>query len=340
MYIEYEKGNSHYRFNFDNILNLIIGDSSTGKTDFVKKIIKNRKYVKTDATRLYINPIGVDFNTAESGSIVIVDSDDVLLEDIKGISKLTRTDVTFVIFGRKYAKSFPFAVCNTFEIKKQDKVKVNVQMYQHNKYVYGEFNEVRTEDSKSGKIFFSNIFDNTKTTNGNGNINKYIKSDILLVIDSVGFGGYIEEFLVKANNAKSPYILYNSFESFILQEKFKDDYMPIAINIEDALVNRLRSYIPSYSKSIGCTGKACKNCKSMCAMSSRELLEKSKYSNLLRLYNKSIDSDDTESIFTEYINKYNLNRETDWNSEYDRLSELCKSKDKTKIALYIKNYLL
>lgn len=92
---------------FEYLLNLVVGDSATGKTDFINQVKKNRNYVTTDATKIYINPIGMDFNTAVQDSIVLIDSDDVLLEDIKDISNIKRNDITFVIFGRKFARIFP-----------------------------------------------------------------------------------------------------------------------------------------------------------------------------------------------------------------------------------------
>ena len=231
MYIEYSKNNRHYKFIFEYPLNLIIGDSATGKTDFIQQVIKNRKMVSTDASKIYINPIGIDFTTVVPNAIVLIDSDDVLLEDIKQISSMKRSDITFVIIGRKYAHNFPFAVMNTFHIVKENGIKVNKILYNPNEYIINNFSKVIVEDSKSGYLFFKSIFHDVSTSNGNGNIMKYITPNNLLILDSVGFGGYIEEFSKKVKNIDISYILYNSFESFILEEKFGYNDIPVCIYI-------------------------------------------------------------------------------------------------------------
>lgn len=290
MYIKYTKGNRNYHLEFDYPLNLIIGDSSTGKTDFIQQVIKNRKYATTDASKLYINPIGIDYTTIAYNSMVLIDSDSVLLEDISGISSCGRDDVCFIIFGRKYAKNLPFSVLNTFQLINSNKTIINSRMFEPNSYKLGRFSTVMVEDEKSGFLFFKSVFHNTKTIGGNGNISKHIKSNNLLVLDSVGFGGYIENFMKKVNNKDTPYILYNSFEGFLLREKFGIVDIPKCINIEDGLLRELKNYIPDYSKKRGCTGASCSSCKSGCKTSSKQLFESSEYSMFLGYQDNTFSS--------------------------------------------------
>ena len=283
MFIELSKGNCNTKLTFEYPLNLVIGDSATGKTNFVESVRKYRKYVNTDASNIVINPIGIDYKTLSRESIVLIDSDSVVLDDIKGISNCKRDDITFVIFGRKFAKNLPFAIFNVYELVTENKVTINRKMYSEEMFSLRPFTSIVVEDKCSGYKFFRSIFRDTDTTDGNGNILKYINSDRLLICDSVGFGGYIEEFMKKANNKNTPYILYRSFEGFILSEKYDDNDTPKVIRIEDDLVKRLQSYRPGYSKSIGCTGDACVKCKQACHTTSKELLETSSISSILGL---------------------------------------------------------
>lgn len=301
MYIELKRNKYIFRLTFEYPLNLVVGDSATGKTAFVDCVRKYRSSVHTDCDNIVINPIGIDYKTLSTNSVVLIDSDSVVLDDIKGISNCGRDDITFVIFGRKFAKNLPFAIFNVFELVRENGITVNRNMYPIEMFNLKPFRYVIVEDSCSGLNFFKEIFKCTDTSNGNSDILKYIDNEVLLVCDSVGFGGYIEEFVKKTNHYNSPYILYKSFEGFLLSEKYDDNTIPKVIRIEDSLVKLLQTYRP-YSKSIGCTGSACLKCKQDCYTMSRVLLESSKLSKLLGLQIKCKSKSNLDSMF-EQANK-------------------------------------
>ena len=305
MYFQLYTDSCNYNLKFEYPLNLVIGDSATGKTHLVSCIKKYKKDIITDCSEVIINLERWMIPNLPANSCVILDMDDMSSPDvIDAIATCDRHDVFFILLGRKYAKRLPVAIMNTFKLLDIKKVTRNVTMSDSNPIRYDEFSKVVVEDSCSGFTFFDAIFNDVESSKGAPGIIKAVNSEsidnTLLIFDSLGFGAYIEEFLDLCKLKDVAFICYNSFEYFILENLFNSTLIPKEINTEDAVTKLLRVYNANYSKSDGCTGDACFKCKLTCKTSSLAVLKKSNYRDVLNYYKHSSIPDDFEKWCAEF----------------------------------------
>lgn len=284
-YIEYFRNHSNYQLSFNYPLNLVTGLSSTGKTNLLDGLVKHSSCMKSSGP-VFVNIPYTFFETLPENSIVLLDMEEYDKPDaFDWISKCKRNDCTFVLFGRKWAARVPIAICNTFKFETVKGVTKNTPLCKDSTFFQlNTFKEIYTEDSKSGFLFFAQLYDKVISAQSKDNVCRLVSIDNLVVFDSVGFGANIEEFLdIVKHNSDFNYICWTSFEGFILETLFNDTReLPHDINIESALVKRLLEYNKNYSKDLSCTGTACSMCKNTCKTSSKALLNKSIYKDLLK----------------------------------------------------------
>ena len=118
-----------YNITLNNILTVIVGDSSTGKTKLTDIILKN-DYVKmeTDAKEVVVYSSINVIKYLPSNSIVLVDSDTVRLDDVIQISKLCRDDLYILYLGRKYLKNLPLSVYSMYSFKIVHGITKNIEI--------------------------------------------------------------------------------------------------------------------------------------------------------------------------------------------------------------------
>ena len=286
---KFKHNQNKYIFIFKAQLNLIIGDSSTGKTAMCR-FIRRKDYTDFESTSNVVIVSSVkDVQYADNNSILLIDSDDYsrdeILEIKDAVKAIKNNTICVVYLGRNEIKKLPFAVQNTYKLVTAKNTTTNVPVCREELlYKPVSFSKVVVEDSNSGRLFFENVFGKADTSNGNGGIIKSTEPNTLIVFDSVGFGAYILEFLEQAAKYSAAFIGYPSFEGFILETIFHEKLQFTDINIEEALEAKLRAIKGSYSKSIGCTGKACLMCQLTCKQTSKSVIEKSKYFSILKYF--------------------------------------------------------
>lgn len=316
--VTFDVGSHKYQLVFHNQLNLIYGDSSTGKSTICKYIVR-REYSNLQCSGKV--RVARDIDTIKyvvSNSILLIDSDDIDSEDVfdwvSAVLAIKDTSICIVWFGRHGLGMLPFAVQNTYILETKNRFTHNVPVVKSDQLCkFLTFRKVLVEDSKSGYNFFRSIFGETYSLNGNGNILNNIQPNSMIVFDAAGFGGYIMEFLRLAQKYSTAYIGYQSFEGFILETLFNDGEIPTAINIEKALEEKLRERIGSYSKTFGCTGVACNHCDLNCKQTSLSLFKKSQYADALHYYEEP-------SKLSQYLEKF-----TDKDTELQRLQKLAEA---------------
>lgn len=118
MYLNLKSNLTTYDLHFSHPLNLIIGDSSTGKTALVEALRKIKyENINTDASTIITSLEPWAVGSVPSNSLVILDTDTMSSsETVDKISKSKRDDVCFVILGRKWARRLPITMCNTFKL--------------------------------------------------------------------------------------------------------------------------------------------------------------------------------------------------------------------------------
>lgn len=293
MYIKYKRKKYNLYIEIDAKLNLITGNSSTGKTSFATEMNKYSNLVETDFDFIEVNPSlsiikSLCKNLHEDLIAFIIDTDEyVTSEVVDYISSIYNPNAYFIILGRKYTKRLPIAIWNIFYLEVCNGVTVNKRFIKEAEfYKFHRFAKVLTEDSKSGYNFFKNIFESTEPIRSNSLVIQSLDIDSLVVFDGVGFGSYLEQFIeVVSKNPTYSYLCWNSFEYFILETIFKEVEIPNVINTEDAITKKLNELKQGgYSKSIGCTGNACSMCKALCKQSSLKCLRGSKYNQIIDYY--------------------------------------------------------
>ena len=305
-YLHYSGNLFNYELKFDGLLNLIFDDSSTGKSTFANELSQNSNLIKTNAYSVIINPnlavLQLLAKSIDYEYIVVIDMERYDNSDeIDFISKLRTTHITFLILGRRYAARLPVAIQNTYKFEICNGVTRNVRLIENNEfYNINPVKTIITEDSKSGYLFFKNIFKNVKSAGSNSNITRSLDINSVVIFDGLGFGAYLEKFLdAIEKEPRYSYICWHSFEYFILENVFNEFSIPRELNLEDAVTNKLRELKPDYSKTIGCTGDACRACSNSCKQSSKVCLKNSKYAKLLELY----EGQGQDSSFSHAINK-------------------------------------
>ncbi len=118
-----------------------------------------------------------------------------------------------------------------------------------------EFHNFVTEDSGSGRIFFSRLFGEAIPMNGKSHVSEYLHySDTFFAIDNAALSNYIEELSVIS---QSNYIWdFDSFEDFVLNSLSRiplswdhPDAVRYHLTRERYLEYKIKEYIPAYSKS-------------------------------------------------------------------------------------------
>lgn len=289
MYLQFKTETTVYELNFISPLNLIIGDTATGKTELIRKINKSRGNYKTDAYKIFTSMNSEFIDSIPSGSMVMLDMDELAESElIDAIVKADRSDICWVLIGRKFARRIPVAMSNTFKFYTSHGVTKNIQFCDKYECV-GTFSRVVVEDSNSGLEFIRNSVNKSAvTSNGASGIITDLRNnrDTLYFFDSVGFGGYIEEFM-SVSKGSTPYVAWPSFEGFLLTEKFNRDIDYNKFNIEEGIVSQLRMYNRNYSKRTGCCDSSCVKCIESCKDTAKRIMSKSKYS--WTMHNSGLD---------------------------------------------------
>lgn len=292
MFLQVTGSFGSYDIHLTNLLNLVIGESSTGKTNLITMLRRKDTKCNTNFSSIELLQDARLLPVLASNSLVVIDMDE--FEDsslFDAIAKCKRNDVYFLLMGRKYRKRLPIAVESTFVFRTIKGVTSNHKFVENELYNAANFKIVKVEDSKSGFYFFDKVFNNVESLGSNSKVINSINEDTLVIFDAAGFGGYIEDFCKKVkSNTEYAYLGYQSFEFFILDEIFKDTSIPSTINMEEGYTEKLRACIQGYSKSNGCTGDACKVCSNTCKQSSIRVFRKSKYKELLNY-------EDCEDVF-------------------------------------------
>ena len=130
MYLQFKTEMTVYELNFSSPLNLIVGNTATGKTELIRKLNKSRGNYKTDAYKIYTSMSSEFISSTPSGSMVIIDTDELTESDlIDAIVRANRSDICWVIIGRKFARRPPVSMSNTFKLYTSYGVTKNVQFY-------------------------------------------------------------------------------------------------------------------------------------------------------------------------------------------------------------------
>lgn len=261
----------NYNLYFDNRINIIRGDSATGKSTLVKLIDDKRKskidiQSNYNIVHLTLEIINLDIKF-DKNTVYIMDENDGI-EDTLVTNIINKSKNKFILITRdSNLENISYGIGNIYEIHKSGNININKHKYiniRNNNLNINLINSILTEDSGSGLQFYKNYKNfNVQTSNGNSNINKMVKNNQIVVIDSIAFGPYIKILYKKIVNNNILLISPKSFEWLILtsnifrlnDNKLYSDYLNYKHNIteekfyENTLKSESNKINIKYSKS-------------------------------------------------------------------------------------------
>lgn len=302
----------NYNLEFSHRLNIIEGDSATGKSTLLRiidgeessgsKIISNYELVHVNSKTL-----GLMSKLREDIVYILDESDGVNKENVIKILSLNK--YKFIIISRELNLSqISFGIDQIYEIYQSGRYNISRSKYKNelnsrtvNK---SKLNEIIAEDSNSGYQYFKEYRNfNVKSIKGNSNINENVRNNQIIVIDSVGYGPYIKELKDRINISNSLVIYPKSFEWLILtsdifrinSERLEEDYYK-----SDLGINRENFYLQVLKeKSIE------KNIRYSKSKLNNKYLEKPQFKKINKRINELFKID------IEELNK-NLDKQTNW----------------------------
>lgn len=238
--------NSFVRFEFEieRNINIVRGDSGTGKTTLIGMIADYWSQGEESGVTLTckmscmaLSGAGDNWQSILAGvrsSIVFIDEGEKYVRSKEFARFIRGSDNYYVIAVRDNLYELPYSVDAIYEIKKTGKYGKLKKTYNRFNRIYSgkeadtllKANEVLlAEDSKSGFQFFSRVAEEygmvCKTSNGKGNIVPYMedhKEDKILVIaDGAAFGPEMANASNIADKSVIKLFLPESFEWLILQ---------------------------------------------------------------------------------------------------------------------------
>lgn len=239
----------NYDLHFDNRINIIRGDSATGKSTLVR-LIDDRRKSKIDVQSNYnivhltLEIINLDIKLNKN-TVYIMDENDGI-EDTLVTHIINKSKNKFILITRdSNLENISYGIENIYEIHKSGNININKHKYKNirnNNLNINSINKILTEDSGSGLQFYKNYNNfNVQTSNGNSNINKMIDNNQIVIVDSIAFGPYIKILYKKIINNNILLVAPKSFEWLILtsnifrlnNDKLYLDYLDCKYNITE-----------------------------------------------------------------------------------------------------------
>ena len=219
----------NYNLEFSHRINIVRGDSASGKSAFIR-LLDSRKdsniQITSNYKLLHITPEFLQFvrdsgNSFSSEYVYIMDEIDIAgNKDM--IKLISHSSYKFILMIRESnLNNLPYGIDQIYEIYRSGKYNLSRKMYNDqniNKNVnFRNIKVIITEDSHSGYQFYENLHDfDVISVNGNSNINRNIKMDQIVIVDSIGFGPYIDNYINISRNRNNFLIYPKSFEWLIL----------------------------------------------------------------------------------------------------------------------------
>lgn len=313
MIIEIIGTDGHFALMLQSRVTSVVCDSSTGKTSTLLELAKSRTQVKSTLPLYILSTASIPVLNGYSDCCLLLDLD--TLDNPYLVDLLTKLDVVekniyIVLFGRRYLNRFPLSIYSVCEYKTENNITRNVYCFiQEPKRLSKPVNSITVEDAGSGYNFFKGITDNVTNIHGCKNFRSIHDCNTVCFMDALGFGAYIREFMRLYKDTELQYILWDSFEAFLLKAVFNEVCDADGINREKIVESVYRERTcGTYSKSKGCCDNYCTQCPNDCKTKSIDAL--------LSVYPELKGYFDNDGV-TTYLSRF-----TDRETELKRLQSL------------------
>lgn len=219
----------NYNLEFNHRINIIRGDSASGKSALIRlldsqkdsniQIISNYKLIHL--TPAFLQFVRESDNSFSNEYVYLIDEIDIAgNKDM--LELVSHSPYKFILMVRESnLNNLTYGIDQIYEIYRSGKYNISRQMYNQdkiNKYIkLNNIKTIMTEDSHSGYEFYKNLKNfNVISAGGSSNINGKIKINQIVVVDSIGFGPYIDNYINIAYNKNNFLLFPKSFEWLIL----------------------------------------------------------------------------------------------------------------------------
>lgn len=218
----------NYRLFFGNRVNILRGDSATGKS-FLLRLLDNKRNSKIDiqsTCKLFHINVDMILNglPLNDDTVYVLDEGDGI-ENSEIVNLINKSRFKFLLITRESdLENVNYGIHQIYNLYQLGKYNISKPSYDYdlnNRLLNTDkIVEIVTEDSKSGFEFYSNYNNFSVVSSfGNSNINKYIKDNQIVVIDSLAYGPFIKS-LVDISKNRNIFLIYpKSFEWLILTSK-------------------------------------------------------------------------------------------------------------------------
>ena len=219
----------NYNLEFEHNLNIIRGDSATGKSTLVRFLDNEESScatIESNYELFHLTAKMLERNIRlDERTVYIMDESDGIKNKIV-IDTINKNKYNFILIIRDTKlENLSYGISQIYEIFRSGKYNLNRRMYNENlnkdkSIEYDKLDSIITEDSGSGYEYYTTYRNfNVSSSNGNSNINKYLNLNQIVVIDEIAFGPYIKTLEEKSTNSNI-FILYpKTFEWLILTSK-------------------------------------------------------------------------------------------------------------------------
>ena len=245
--------NSAVRFEFEieRNINILRGDSGTGKTTLVELINDYQSQGEASGVELIckkncvaLSGLGNNwklFLSAIHDSIVFIDEGESYVRTKEFATFIKKTDNYYVIATRNNLYEIPYSVDAIFEVKSSGKYGSLKRTYNHFERIYSavdtsrkrldDYEVIITEDSNSGFDFFSKVSEDYGMecipSSGKSNVLKVAKDNsnrkALIVADGAAFGPEMANVYKLTSENKCRLFLPESFEWMLLDSDILKD---------------------------------------------------------------------------------------------------------------------
>lgn len=249
IFIKLKSKRISYNLEFNYRINIVRGDSASGKSAFIR-LLDSRKdsnvqvtsnYKLIHMTSEFLQFIKETDNSFSKEYVYVIDEIDIAGNNDM-LEFISHSPYKFILMIRESnLNNLSYGINQIYEIYNSGKYNISRKMYNYQKInkdvQINNITSIVTEDSHSGYEFYKrlNNFD-VYSVGGNSNINNNIKSNQIVVVDAIGFGPYIDNYINSTYN-KNNFLLYpKSFEWTILtSEIFRID----DITLDNQYLNHL-----------------------------------------------------------------------------------------------------
>lgn len=247
----------NYNLEFSHKLNILRGDSATGKSTLVRFLDNEESsyaIIESNYELFHLTSKMLERNIELDNKTVYIMDESNGIKNWIVVDTINKNKYKFILIIRDIKLEFlSYGIDQIYELYKSGKYNLNRKVYREDlnkerldSIKFRNLNTILTEDSGSGYQFYNNYYNfKTNSSNDNSNINNMIANNQIIVIDSIAFGPYIKQTINLIANKNIFIVSPKSFEWLILTSnifRIKDSELDKKYELDEYSDNKERYY--------------------------------------------------------------------------------------------------